>query len=90
MEGGANVLSEAIAADLPVRASNIAGNVGILGRDYSGLFRVGDTSEVAFLMVRAEADRRFVSKLRDRITRLAPLFDPKREQDAWSTLLAEY
>ena len=36
MEGGANVLSEAIAASVPILASRIDGNVGILRADYPG------------------------------------------------------
>src|SRR5207237_5061428 len=43
MEGGANVLSEAIVSSVPVLGSRIDGNVGILGADYPGLFGVGDT-----------------------------------------------
>ena len=36
MEGGANVVTEAIAAGTPVIASRIAGNIGMLGLDYAG------------------------------------------------------
>src|SRR5262249_11890594 len=42
-EGGANVISEAIVAGVPILASRIDGNVGLLGEDYSGYFPVGDT-----------------------------------------------
>src|SRR5207237_6108890 len=38
MEGGANVLSEAVVLSIPVLASRIDGNIGILGTDYPGLF----------------------------------------------------
>jgi len=41
-----NVLSEAIVAGVPVLASRIAGNIGILGQRYPGLFRVGDAREL--------------------------------------------
>ena len=34
-EGGANVVSEAIVAGVPVLASSIPGNIGLLGRDYT-------------------------------------------------------
>ena len=54
MEGGANVLSEAIVASVPILASRIDGNVGILGEDYPGYFGVGDTKQLAQLMTRAE------------------------------------
>src|SRR5438094_6518720 len=59
MEGGANVLSEAIVSSIPVLASRIDGNVGILGVDYPGLFRFGDTRELARLITRAETDPNF-------------------------------
>ena len=39
MEGGANVIVEAITAGTPVIASRVSGNVGMLGRNYPGLFR---------------------------------------------------
>lgn len=89
MEGGANVLSEAIAAGVPVLASRIDGNTGILGDDYPGLFDVGDTRELARLLLRAETDRDFRSDLRRRIRRLAPLFAPQRERRAWAHLIRE-
>ena len=38
-EGGANVVSEAVAAGVPVIASDIPGNVGLLGADYPVLSR---------------------------------------------------
>ena len=42
-EGGANVMSEAAVAGVPVLASRMDGNVGLLGADYPGYFPVGDT-----------------------------------------------
>ena len=44
LEGGANVVSEALAASVPVLSSHIAGSVGLLGADYPGYFPVGDTA----------------------------------------------
>src|SRR5207253_4001739 len=90
IEGGANVLSEAIVASVPVLASRIDGNVGILGADYPGLFRVSDTQQLARLMTRAEADPKFLAGLRTRVKKLAPLFDPAKEEQAWSCLLREF
>src|ERR1051325_6793092 len=89
MEGGANALSEAIVAGVPVLASRIDGNVGILGEDYPGLFDVGDTRELARLLIRAESEKDFLSDLRRRVKQLAPLFNPQRERRAWSNLLRE-
>ena len=87
-EGGANVLSEAIVAGVPVLASHVPGNVGLLGRSYPGFFEIGDTQSLARLMHRAETDARFHARLRRRVIELAPLFDPDRERDAWREILA--
>ncbi len=89
MEGGANVLSEAIAAGVPVVASRIPGTTGIVGEDYPALFDVGDTDALARLLVRAEADRAFYQELKERIAELTKLVDPARERHAWRDLLAE-
>jgi len=89
MEGGANVLSEAIVSSVPVLGSRIDGNVGILGADYPGLFGVGDTRELARLMTRAETNRTFLHGLRKRVTNLARLFDPAKEEKDWCQLLNE-
>jgi putative glycosyltransferase (TIGR04348 family) len=89
MEGGANALSEAIVAGVPVLASRIDGNVGILGPDYPGLFEVGNTVQLAKLLERSETDRIFLNVLRERIKRLAPLFNPKRELRDWANLIRE-
>jgi putative glycosyltransferase (TIGR04348 family) len=87
-EGGANVLSEAIVAGVPILASRMDGNVGLLGADYPAYFPVGDTPALARLMRRIEIDRRFVVKLGRAIARRAPLFRPEREVTAWRELLA--
>ena len=47
MEGGAHVIMEAAMSGTPVLASNIAGNVGMLGADYAGYFPLGDASALA-------------------------------------------
>jgi putative glycosyltransferase (TIGR04348 family) len=89
IEGGANVLSEAIVASVPILASRIDGNVGILGKDYPGLFDVGDTEQLARLLARAENHQEYPAELRDRGEKLAPLFDPKREKQAWEDLISD-
>jgi putative glycosyltransferase (TIGR04348 family) len=87
LEGGANVLSEAITASVPVLASRIAGTIGILGEDYPGYFGVGNTGELARLMIRAETESHFLKELTDWCERLAPRFVPERERAAWADLL---
>ncbi len=88
-EGGANVISEAVAAGVPILASRMDGNVGLLGRDYPGYFKVGDTKALARLLKRLESDPKFVASLHKAIERLAPLFRPRREIAAWRKLLKE-
>lgn len=88
-EGGANVLSEALAASVAILSSRIPGSVGILGPDYPGFFPVGDTAALADLLQRAETEPGFYQTLDSACRSLAPLTDPAREQDSWSRLLLE-
>lgn len=89
MEGGANVVGEAVVLKIPVLASDIPGNRGLLGPDYPGYFPVKDTGALARLMRRAEADPRFRALLRRRIARRRALFLPARERTAWRRLIRE-
>jgi putative glycosyltransferase (TIGR04348 family) len=89
LEGGANVLSEALAAGVPVVSSRISGSIGLLGADYPGLFPVGGTRALAELLRRCETDAKFYQRLRARCAELAPLVDPARERAAWRDLLGE-
>jgi putative glycosyltransferase (TIGR04348 family) len=89
LEGGANVISEAIATGVPVVSSHIPGSAGILGRDYPGYFPVGDSKALAGLLHRAEADPGFYQNLQAWCARLAPLIHPVRERAGWKALLAE-
>ena len=89
MEGGANVVSEALACSVPVLSSRIAGSIGILGSDYPGYFEVGDTRGLAHLLARAEDDPAFLNDLRRRGRSLAALVSPVREREDWRRLLRE-
>ena len=89
-EGGANVLTEALALGTPIVASRIAGNVGILGDDYAGYFEVEDTEALSELLRRAETDEGFYDSLRDHCAGLAELASPEREAEAWKELLAAF
>jgi putative glycosyltransferase (TIGR04348 family) len=90
MEGGANVISEAIVAGVPVISSRISGSIGLLGENYPGYFDVGDTRALTHLLDRAEAKKSFLNKLTSHCRKLKPLFDPKREQNSWQALLDEF
>ena len=87
-EGGANVVSEALVAGVPIIASDIAGNIGLLGRDYRGYFRVGDEASLAERIRQAEVDESFMKTLEQQGRALAPMFSPGRELSAWQKLLA--
>ncbi len=89
LEGGANVVSEALAVSVPVVSSRIAGSVGLLGEDYPGYFPFGDTEALAALLHRAETDTAFYRELSGRCRRLRALFRPERERRAWARLLKE-
>jgi putative glycosyltransferase (TIGR04348 family) len=89
IEGGANVLSEAIVASVPILASRIDGNVGILGADYPGYFAVGDTRQLARLLTRAETSPGYLAELKAWGKGLARLADPAREEQAWFDLISE-
>ena len=89
LEGGANALSEAIVAGTPVLASRIAGNVGLLGTDYPGYFKVGDTRGLARSLWRAESEAVFLPELRGRVNELCANFAPERELATWASLLSE-
>lgn len=82
MEGGANVVSEACRAGLPVLASNISGNIGLLGDDYPGYFQVGNDTDLARLLQRAEQSPDFLEDLSARVGALADRFTPEAEQAA--------
>ena len=65
MEGGANAVSEALAAGVPVIASDVPGDVGVLGQDYPGYYPVGDEEALARLLERAEAEAGFCALLKE-------------------------
>ena len=82
MEGGANVIIEAVTSGVPVLASDIPGNRGMLGDDYAGYFPTGDAAALAALIDRAAGDAAFYARLQAQCARRAPLFTPERERAA--------
>src|SRR5690606_10448280 len=88
MEGGANVVSEACRAGLPVLASDIPGNRGLLGEDYPGYFPARDDRTLAELMNRAETDAEFLAELKKQVIKLAASFTPERERQSLEQALA--
>jgi putative glycosyltransferase (TIGR04348 family) len=82
MEGGANVVCEALRIGVPVLASRIAGNIGLLGVRYPGYFPVGDERALAELLIRAASDRQLYRGLKEEIAKLRPIVAPQAEARA--------
>ncbi len=82
MEGGANVVSEACVAGLPVIASDIPGNRGLLGDDHPACFPVGDTGALRALLLDIEAHPDRLEALAARSRTRAERFTPEAEQAA--------
>ena len=87
MEGGANVICEAARIGVPVLASRVPGNVGMLGRDYPGYFPLFDDAGLARLIERCRTDASFYRKLRAAVARRRALFSPAAEKSALKRLL---
>lgn len=88
VEGGANVVVEAVTAGTPVIASRISGNVGMLGADYPGYFEPRDAPELTALLVRALREPRWLGALRRACDGRRALFRPAAEARAVRSLAA--
>ena len=88
MEGGANVIVEAITAGTAVLASRVPGNVGMLGARFPGYFPAGDASTAAGLLVRMQGSPTFRARLRQACEARLPLFTPAREREAVRALVS--
>ena len=88
MEGGAHVVSEAIALGIPVIASDIPGNRGLLGEDYPAYYPVGDEAALADLLYRAEKMPAFYASLQKHIDLRRELIKPAREKQSIQELVS--
>ncbi len=86
-EGGANVVSEAIAAGVPVIASDIPGNVGLLGSSYPGYYPVGNEKALADVLWRAEREPKFLASLQRHTIKLRPRFTPEGEAKSLAAVI---
>jgi glycosyltransferase involved in cell wall biosynthesis len=86
LEGGANAVLEAMTMGVPVLASRIEGNVGLLGNDYPGYFEEGRMAKAlqAIMDQRVDLDE-WNRLLADRLR----LFSRERESKSWLELLTE-
>jgi len=89
MEGGAHVVIEAIRSGTPVLASRIAGNIGLLGADYGGIFDAGDDAALATLLQRARDDPDMLARLQRQVAQRSALFAPEAESATLHRLVAE-
>lgn len=87
MEGGANVISEATVAELPVIASDIIGSIGLLGEDYLGYYPVKDTKALRTLLLKAENNPDFLKQLGQQCKQKAKQFLPEVEAQQLKQLL---
>jgi glycosyltransferase involved in cell wall biosynthesis len=76
------VIIEAVTSGVPVLASSISGNRGMLGDDYAGYFPSGDAAALARLAERSVEDPAFYALLRRQCAARAPLFAPGVERAA--------
>lgn len=88
MEGGANVIAEAARIGTPVLASRVAGNLGMLGRNYPGYFALGEERALARLVLRMRSDAGYARRLRRSLRARRKLFAPAAERAALLRALA--
>ncbi len=89
MEGGANSVCEALAAGVPIIASDIPGNVGMLDKDYPGYYPVGGTDDLAMLLEKAERDEGFYRSLKTACEARRQRVSPEREREALERLVTK-
>lgn len=93
IEGGAHAVLEAVRCGLPVLASRIDGNLGMLGEAYAGYFEAGDAPGLVAQLREcragmAQPDGR-LQRLAAQCAARAPLFSPEAERAALTDLLNE-
>ncbi len=87
MEGGANVISEAIVAGLPIVASDIEGSVGLLGQDYKAYYPVEDEHALQNLLLKMESNELFYQQIEQSCIAKKSQFTRQKEQQGWQALL---
>jgi putative glycosyltransferase (TIGR04348 family) len=87
MEGGANVICEAARIGVPVLASRIPGNIGMLGRDYPGYFPARNERALGRLIERCRTEPVFYRRLGGALRQRRALFAPAAEKAALARAL---
>lgn len=86
-EGGANVVTEAIALGVPVIGTRIGGNTGLLGSDHLGLFPIGDDEALANLLHDLETRPGLLAQLERRSIERQSITDPAVERELLGRLV---
>ena len=89
LEGGANVISEAVMAGFPIVATAIDGNVGVLGADYPGLVAAQNSPALAQRLIDADIDQGFLPVLADASRALQSELSVEHETEQWRLVLDE-
>ncbi|NWK55679.1 glycosyltransferase [Verrucomicrobiaceae bacterium N1E253] len=87
-EGGANAICEALGMGLPVLASRISGNVGMLGDDYEGLFPSEDAGDLAEMLSRCAENAVFYQRLKLQVCARSDQFMYQKESELWTQLIS--
>lgn len=88
-EGGPAVVTEALAAGLPVLSTRMPAAEALFGRDHPGLYPLGDAAALAELLWRAEQEPAFLEDLRRRSLERRDEVSPARERERIAALLDE-
>ncbi|MHB8667006.1 MAG: selenoneine biosynthesis selenosugar synthase SenB [Burkholderiales bacterium] len=89
IEGGANAIVEAACIGVPVLASAIPGNIGMLGAGYPGYYPLEDDQALAKLLIKAMRYQAYYQSLKRGIAARRHLFRPQNEQASLVRLLRE-
>lgn len=83
MEGGANSIAEAMLIGVPIAATRIPGNIGMLGPYYPGYFEPRDTEALAALLQRCATDGAFLQQLKTAVNERSHRFTREAEMAGW-------
>ena len=88
IEGGSNVISEAVMSGLAILASDIPGNIGVLGENYPGYFPVGDAVQLQQALLGLEQEPERLAELTSSVVKLQSRLDLAEERAKWGQLFA--
>ncbi|MDB4408736.1 glycosyltransferase [Akkermansiaceae bacterium] len=86
LEGGANAVLEAMTMGVPILASRIEGNVGLLGRDYPGYF---EGEDIESKLVEVMAGKHDLDDWASLAEKRLPLFSRESEKTAWEKVIED-